>query len=633
MLNLNNFKLKTSIKIVAAFLVLMQAVFLLQKVLAGPPSTLTVKALTDTVGFNLTWSFIDNDTSATYFLLKSSTDNLNCPATLGASTVMEGEEISSGQNTTVYDYDWSDVAAVIPGMKYFFKACLYGNGLSGITNSYVLIEETNTVGGIFNDVVSLPMDNISTSTDLVAVPAAIVSDASGTSSIATSTADAEQSIINAKKIILSNVNNELYWQTNGYFASGFYIIWSKEENLVYHSGTSGVTYFSDPLAKFYTIDPYEGSGVYHVRVCEVLAVGECGLSSNVLEINLLADSTITDKTATSTTITASATIEALVVGVISTTTETTITEKYSNNDIDPLVGSEAVEKDIVDNANGTISVGELKNKLVNFLGMISLRDDTVNVKMLKSEITANSQGDGIDQIGSSILMIDSDSDGLPDDIERKIGTDLNNQDTDGDSYDDYAEYRSGYNPLGGGRLLAAEELAPVEMAIVNDETFEQPKAKGELHEDFLVEGVDDIKKIDAIDDAGGHVFSGKATPNTVVTLYVYSDLPLLIAVKTDGYGNWKYELRQSLSDGRHDVYVTLNDAIGKVVAKSSSFSFIVKEAKAEMLIDAADNDGAPVIEDRTDGVFIYYLPISGTLILLGVFAFLRIVKKRKNLNL
>ncbi|MBW6440984.1 thrombospondin type 3 repeat-containing protein, partial [Patescibacteria group bacterium] len=43
--------------------------------------------------------------------------------------------------------------------------------------------------------------------------------------------------------------------------------------------------------------------------------------------------------------------------------------------------------------------------------------------------------------------IDSDQDGLSDYLEKILGTDENNPDTDGDSYDDYNEIKNGYNPL------------------------------------------------------------------------------------------------------------------------------------------------------------------------------------------
>lgn len=46
---------------------------------------------------------------------------------------------------------------------------------------------------------------------------------------------------------------------------------------------------------------------------------------------------------------------------------------------------------------------------------------------------------------------DSDHDGLPDSLEKALGTDPLASDTDQDNYSDQAEITSGYNPLGGGK--------------------------------------------------------------------------------------------------------------------------------------------------------------------------------------
>ncbi|MFH0955785.1 MAG: hypothetical protein V1801_01040, partial [Candidatus Falkowbacteria bacterium] len=44
--------------------------------------------------------------------------------------------------------------------------------------------------------------------------------------------------------------------------------------------------------------------------------------------------------------------------------------------------------------------------------------------------------------------VDSDADGIYDNLEEAIGTDKNNQDTDSDGYNDMIELTSGNNPLG-----------------------------------------------------------------------------------------------------------------------------------------------------------------------------------------
>ena len=48
-------------------------------------------------------------------------------------------------------------------------------------------------------------------------------------------------------------------------------------------------------------------------------------------------------------------------------------------------------------------------------------------------------------------IVDSDQDGLADQLEEALGTDPFNNDTDGDGFLDGVEVKSGYNPLGPGR--------------------------------------------------------------------------------------------------------------------------------------------------------------------------------------
>jgi hypothetical protein len=60
--------------------------------------------------------------------------------------------------------------------------------------------------------------------------------------------------------------------------------------------------------------------------------------------------------------------------------------------------------------------------------------------------------DSTDSVQPEVL--DRDADGLTNVEEQQIGTDPDLKDSDGDGFDDYTEYRGGYNPLGSG-------LAPV----------------------------------------------------------------------------------------------------------------------------------------------------------------------------
>ncbi len=54
--------------------------------------------------------------------------------------------------------------------------------------------------------------------------------------------------------------------------------------------------------------------------------------------------------------------------------------------------------------------------------------------------------------------VDSDKDGLPDILEKYLGTNLNKKDTDGDGYSDYDELLKGSDPLGPGNLKGGSSM-------------------------------------------------------------------------------------------------------------------------------------------------------------------------------
>ncbi|MCK4592721.1 hypothetical protein KAT63_04795 [Candidatus Parcubacteria bacterium] len=63
--------------------------------------------------------------------------------------------------------------------------------------------------------------------------------------------------------------------------------------------------------------------------------------------------------------------------------------------------------------------------------------------------------------------LDTDQDGLPDYLEKIIGTDINNSDTDGDSYSDFEEIKNGYNPL-DDKKFTEEEWGVVKEEVRNE---------------------------------------------------------------------------------------------------------------------------------------------------------------------
>ncbi len=68
-------------------------------------------------------------------------------------------------------------------------------------------------------------------------------------------------------------------------------------------------------------------------------------------------------------------------------------------------------------------------------------------------------------MNSIVPNLDSDNDGMPDLVEKEIGTDPNKADTDGDGFNDLQELKNGYSPFGVG---AAGKLLPEYLKIFKD---------------------------------------------------------------------------------------------------------------------------------------------------------------------
>ncbi|MEA1962919.1 MAG: Ig-like domain-containing protein [Patescibacteria group bacterium] len=268
-------------------------------------------------------------------------------------------------------------------------------------------------------------------------------------------------------------------------------------------------------------------------------------------------------------------------------------------------------------------ISELQEKLKISKELIPVADVNVKVKMIAAlDDMVLKNYDTLIQTAPLALLIDSDGDGLADDIEERIGTDKNNIDSDGDGYNDGEEVKNGYNPLGSGAIKKA--LAAIDLAIINNKTIGHPKTRGDVFDNFKINNI-----ANNTEDNKGYILSGQADPNSIVTIYLYSEIPLLVTAKTDAYGNWRYELSESLIDGEHEVYVALNDNTGRVVKKGNPLSFFIKEAKAisvEDFVASAPSSGA----SRTDRMINLYIFISILTVVIGIMLFvIFIINKKK----
>lgn len=107
-----------------------------------------------------------------------------------------------------------------------------------------------------------------------------------------------------------------------------------------------------------------------------------------------------------------------------------------------------------------------------------------------------------------------------------------------------------------------------------------PKISGAISKSLMVKGV----ALEKREDGNGNIrMEGKAEPNALVTIYIFSNDPVVITIKADAEGNWNYELDKELADGQHEAYIAVTDEAGKIISKSEPIAF-VKTAQAATVI-------------------------------------------------
>ena len=102
----------------------------------------------------------------------------------------------------------------------------------------------------------------------------------------------------------------------------------------------------------------------------------------------------------------------------------------------------------------------------------------------------------------------------------------------------------------------------------------------------------------------------------LVTIYIFSNDPIVITVKTDENGNWSYELDKELENGQHEAYVAVADDSGKILAKSEPIAF-VKTAEAATIVPApgSESNQSPIARSQQQYVLI---AIIITVVCLGI---------------
>lgn len=210
----------------------------------------------------------------------------------------------------------------------------------------------------------------------------------------------------------------------------------------------------------------------------------------------------------------------------------------------------------------------------------------------------------------AVLQFDDDGDGLANEIERRLGTDPAKADSDNDGYDDRAEVLNGFNPLGSGAII--RPLRASERGLAAPTALEQPKLTGESNSGLEVKTVENVGK----KKTAKLQLSGRALPNEIVSLFIYSTMPIVVSVETDQNGNWVYELDKSLVNGRHEAYLVLNDEQGRIKAKSEPFGFFINSAQAVTQADYLEADAN--LNDQTASLLGWYAAAGAAMIIFAV---------------
>ncbi len=116
-------------------------------------------------------------------------------------------------------------------------------------------------------------------------------------------------------------------------------------------------------------------------------------------------------------------------------------------------------------------------------------------------------------------------------------------------------------------------------------------------------------------------FSGKAKPNSIIYLYIFSD-PIVVSVKADENGNWQYILDRPLDTGKHESYVLIEDPQTKEILRTEAKSFFISKARAaSSMLDIPGNKGI-VLDDPFYGMIKNYIVYVTIVVGLAVLAIL-----------
>ena len=221
-------------------------------------------------------------------------------------------------------------------------------------------------------------------------------------------------------------------------------------------------------------------------------------------------------------------------------------EKVEDLKVEVEQSLEKIEKNLEEESGVSVNLEKTKEDIKESL------DDFKESLIDKKEIIESRRGE--------FIFKDSDEDGLSDYDEMYIyRTDPNNPRTRGETKTDGEKIEMGINPLSD-----IEEKIKYQDPREDTESF--------VSQSYMVE------KIELLKDEKKIAIEGLALPNTYIAVYIFST-PIIVTVKTDNEGKWRYELDKELENGEHQIYIATTDNSGKIIARSNPILF-TKTAEA-----------------------------------------------------
>lgn len=273
----------------------------------------------------------------------------------------------------------------------------------------------------------------------------------------------------------------------------------------------------------------------------------------------------------------------------------------SDGGLQPVLRSSLEEIRLLIKADTGVDV-DLSPSARTILDVVS--ENTEQVSRAREELLGRG---GLDLYG------DADRDGISNyDEENIYKTDPLDAFTSNSSLTDGERVLLGFNVLSDGSEQVAVESPKVSGEVVEN-VFEVHTINVALKPfDTAPEAMEVPENIPALPAFKEEItFSGRALPNSFVTLYVFST-PVVVTVKADASGAWSYTLDTELEDGAHELYVATVDAGGRILAKSPAVPFIKRAEAAEF---------TPLLIPETPDVTPLSL-LQSNLTLVGIVAFI-----------